>query len=342
MPLESVVGAVIVLALVIYLVTGGADFGSGIWELASWGPRAQARQEALRDAIAPVWEAHHVWLIVAVVLLFVCFPPAFAHVMIALHVPLTLLLVGIVLRGSAFVFRSYAAGDRALEVACARVFVIASITTPVMLGLIAGALASGQLHTVVSTSSVPPSFFAGWTGAFPFAIGGFTLALCAYLAAVYMTTEVDDPALQEDFRARGLGAAVAVGAGALVALVTAQDGAPALHEGLVSSSWSLPFHALTGGAALGAAGALWARRWRTCQALAIVQTAGIVIGWALAQSPYLIRPDHTLASSAAPPAVLRASLWVLGLGALAVLPALATMYLLFKRGGGKRGQESKQ
>ena len=42
-----------------------------------------------------------------VVLLFTCFPPAFARPAVVLHLPLSLMLIGIVLRGSAFTFRSH-------------------------------------------------------------------------------------------------------------------------------------------------------------------------------------------------------------------------------------------
>jgi cytochrome d ubiquinol oxidase subunit II len=73
------------------------------------GSRAAAQRDLIERAIGPVWEADHVWLILVVVILFNGFPPAFAAIMIAMHVPVTLMLVGIMLRGSAFSFRSCAA-----------------------------------------------------------------------------------------------------------------------------------------------------------------------------------------------------------------------------------------
>lgn len=85
------------------LLTGGADFGGGIWDLFAIGRRAKAQRALITEAIAPIWEANHVWLIVIVVLFFVAFPMAFAAISTALHIPLTLMLIGIVLRGSAFV-----------------------------------------------------------------------------------------------------------------------------------------------------------------------------------------------------------------------------------------------
>src|SRR5262245_65815339 len=138
--LPQVVVGVVMIAMVAYVCSGGADFGGGVWELFARGPRRREQVHALRDAIAPIWEADHVWLILVVVLLFVCFPVAFAAIIVALHIPVTLMLVGIVLRGAAFVFQSYAAGDHAIEHLSVRLFRIASAITPMALGVVAGAV----------------------------------------------------------------------------------------------------------------------------------------------------------------------------------------------------------
>ena len=61
-------------ALAAYLVMAGADFGGGVWDLFATGPRRKRQRALIADAIGPIWEANHVWLILAVVLLFVCFP----------------------------------------------------------------------------------------------------------------------------------------------------------------------------------------------------------------------------------------------------------------------------
>ena len=77
------------MGLTLYAITGGADFGGGVWDLLARGPRATAQRQLIDTAIAPVWEANHIWLIFVVVLLFTAFPPVFAHsVATDLHVPL--------------------------------------------------------------------------------------------------------------------------------------------------------------------------------------------------------------------------------------------------------------
>src|SRR3569623_1344539 len=90
-----------------YAMFGGADFGGGVWDLCAWGPRAREQRLAIQRAMGPVWEANHVWLVLVVVVLFTCFPDGYSALGIALFVPFHLALIGFMLRGAAFVFRSY-------------------------------------------------------------------------------------------------------------------------------------------------------------------------------------------------------------------------------------------
>jgi cytochrome d ubiquinol oxidase subunit II len=328
-PPELALAGVIGAALGLYFLLGGADFGGGVWDLAATGPRAAAQRQAVEDAIGPVWEANHVWLILVVVVLFTAFPSAFAVISVSLHVPLTLFLIGVVLRGSAFAFRGLHGAGRRAERRLGVVFSIASLVAPVVLGMVVGALVSGRIR--VRDGVVVSGFFETWLAPFPAAIGLFALALCAFLAATYLTVEVRDPALREDFRRRALGSGIAVGLAALVALLLSGTGAPRVREALATRRWSWPFHALTAVAALGALGALATRRYRLARLAAAAQTIFILLGWALAQLPYLVVPDLTLASAAAGPRTLRFLLIVLGAGVPVLLPSLVLLYRVFKR-----------
>ena len=80
MTVEHRLGAVILAALVIYALSGGADYGGGMWDLLARGPRASRQRAAIEHAIGPIWEANHVWLILVIVVLFTAFPPAFAKI----------------------------------------------------------------------------------------------------------------------------------------------------------------------------------------------------------------------------------------------------------------------
>ena len=88
-------------SFLLYTLLGGADFGAGIIEIFA-GKREEA---TISNAIAPVWEANHVWLILAVVILFTGFPPVYSSLSLVLHIPLMMVLLGILCRGSAFTFR---------------------------------------------------------------------------------------------------------------------------------------------------------------------------------------------------------------------------------------------
>src|SRR3954468_18041550 len=190
--LPEMIAAVMVLALNAYVLTGGADFGGGVWDLLARGPRRAAQRELIASQIGPIWEANHVWLILVVVLLFTGFPAAFATLGVVLHIPLSLMLVGIVLRGSSFVFRSYGARDDATQQRWSRVFAMASVITPLLLGIIVGSVASGAAGAAAGRLATPrdasfaPVYLAPWLSPFPLAMGALALAMFAFLAAVYL------------------------------------------------------------------------------------------------------------------------------------------------------------
>jgi cytochrome d ubiquinol oxidase subunit II len=324
---ENWVAGAIMAALTLYALGAGADFGGGVWDLLARGPRAARQRDLIAHAIGPIWEANHVWLILAVVLLFVCFPRAWAVLSTALHVPMTLMLIGIVLRGSAFTFRSYGGEDDAGERRWGRVFAVASIVTPVMLGACVGTVAAGRVRVI--GGRVTTGFFS-WVGAFPFVIGLLALALFSFLAAVYLTCESRDEGLREDFRGRALAAGVVAGVLAFAALALARGEGGPVWSGLVERRWSWAFHALTGAAAVGTLAALWRGRYGLARLLAIAQVVLVLWGWALAQFPYIVPPDLTFSGTAAPPAVLRAVMGALILGSIVLVPSMAYLYRVFK------------
>jgi cytochrome d ubiquinol oxidase subunit II len=327
--LGQVVGFVVLVSLMLYALGGGADFGAGVWNLFASGPRAQQQRELITDAIGPIWEANHVWLVLVVVLLFLAFPPAFAAIGIALHIPLAAMLVGIVLRGSAFVFRNYDTAQ-ATRRRWNRLFSIGSVLAPLMLGVCVGALASGTLRVDLDTGRVQTDFFSQWLQPFPFAIGLWTLALFAFLAAVYLTNETNDPALQEDFRWRALISGGVVAAMARASFILSENGAPLIRAGLAKAWWSIPFHVWTGAVSVAAMVAVWLRKYRLARPLAMLQIVLILSGWGFAQFPYLVQPDFTFANAAAPDSVLRILLGALALGALLLFPSLALLFRVFK------------
>jgi cytochrome bd ubiquinol oxidase subunit II len=340
--IPELIAGIMVLALNAYVLMGGADFGGGVWDLLASGPRRDAQRELITKSIAPIWEANHVWLIVVVVMLFTAFPVAFSTLGIVLHIPITLMLVGIVLRGSAFVFRSYGSRARGARRRWGVAFASASAITPVLLGTIVGAIASGDVGTAsgrVGAASFADVFIAPWLAPFPIAVGLFALALFAFLAAIYLTIEAkDDAALRNDFRIRALIAAIAVAVLAAVALGIARTAAPRVMAGVVGGSWSWLLHLCTATAAITAIVALWRRTFRLARVAAAAQVSLILWGWALSQYPFIIPSTLSIRSAAAPRVTLTLLLVGLAGGALVLIPSLR--YLLRTFAG--RAEESSE
>jgi cytochrome d ubiquinol oxidase subunit II len=326
--LPEIIAGVVAVALNAYVLTGGADFGGGVWDLFASGARRERQRELIADSIAPIWEANHVWLIVVVVVLFTGFPSAFSMLATVLHIPLTIMLIGIVLRGSAFVFRSYGPYGRNRW---GLAFAIASVITPLLLGSIIGSIATGgaaEASTKIGdAASFGEVFVSPWTAAFPVAVGFFALALFAFLAATYLTVDAEHAELQEDFRLRALAAAGAVFVCGALALVLGRSAAPRVAMGVVGA---LLIQAATALAAITAIAALWLRHYRLARIAAAAQVSLILWGWMIAQYPYLIPPALTIRNAAAPAVTLRLLAVGLGAGAVVLLPSLHYMLRTFK------------
>ncbi len=333
--LPDILALILALSLAAYVLFGGADFGGGVWDLFAFGPRKQRQRDVISHSIAPIWEANHVWLILAIVLTFTCFPPAFARLGTVLHIPLSLMLVGIVLRGSAFIFRSYDSQEVRAQRRWGRIFAIASLVTPLLLGISIGAVASGRVVENPG-GDFAARFVHPWLTPFSFSIGLLALTTFAFLAAVFLTMETTDAELVEDFRGMALFAGVAVFGAALLSLSLAPGQAPLMQEGLVASAWALPFHILTGVAAVVVLAGLWLRKFRLARIAVGVQVLCIVGGWALAQYPYVVPPDLTIAGSAAPDVTLRLVVGILAVGGVILLPSLFYLFRVFKSGPADR------
>ena len=238
--LPEVIAGLMVVALNAYALTGGADFGGGVWDLLATGATRDAQREQIAKSLAPIWEANHVWLIVVVVMMFTGFPAAFEQVAIVLHIPLTIMLLGIVLRGSAFVFRSYGARNNVERARWGTTFAVASVVTPIVLGTAIGALATGGVgaaarRVAAGNFSFGEVFLASWFGLFPILTGLLALALFAFLAAVYLAYGAHNQELREAFRRRALGSAIAVFVLAVAALIVSYEEAPRIARGVSGS-----------------------------------------------------------------------------------------------------------
>ncbi len=316
--------------LTLYILLGGADFGGGVWDLFARGPYGERERALISEAIGPVWEANHVWLIFVVTGLFAAFPRAFAALSIALYLPFSIALAGIVFRGAAFAFRAH--GDRGTpwQRTWTRVFGIASLLTPAVLGAAGAAIGTGRIR--VRGDMVRADLVSAWTGRLSIAAGALTLAMCAYLAATFLTLEAvlrGEHDLEERFRRRAIGSAVAAGALAAAGLVALRAGAPVLWTGMLRRGW--PLVALSAAGGLVSLLAMVRRRYGPARAAAAVAVGSVVAGWGVAQWPYVVVPDLKIGDVSAPAGSLRPLVYGSAVGGALLVPSLLVLFRVFKR-----------
>ena len=323
------VAAILVVVIAAYALFGGADFGGGIWDLLAGGTRRGAAPRRLIDeAITPVWEANHVWLIFILVLLWTAFPPAFAAIMTALFVPLSLSLLGIVLRGVGFAFRHTAERLRMQQLTGA-LFAASSLITPFFMGTAVGAVVTGQIPVHPAGNDL-----AAWTSPTAILTGFLFVAACAYVSAVFLVLEArqrGDRDLMAYFSLRATAAGVVTGA--LAGGTFAELSVSSPHVFARLTGIALPLVAVSIAAGIAVLAMLWLRWYNALllRATAALAVAAVVWGWGLAEYPFLFPTSLSLAAGSAPNAALVAEFVVAGLAVLLVAPGFAVLYLLQQR-----------
>lgn len=322
MSLELVVAAAMFVGVMAYAVFGGADFGSGFFDLTAGNARRGADLRTLVDhSIGPVWEANHVWLIYVLVVWWTGFPAAFAASMTTLIIPLLLALLGIVLRGASFAFRKFASSLREAQL-FGIVFATSSILTPFFLGAAAGGIASGRVpakgYGDVWTSWLNPTSIFG---------GLIAVGTCAFLAGAFLTSDAKRSGqikLADELRVRTLAVGVITGVIVFAALFPLMKDAPTLTDGLTTHG--APLMVISALAGLFTLFSLWKRNYLAARFAAVVAVAGVVAGWGVGQLPWLLVDQVKIADAGGAPATLWGLIIVVGLAVALVLPAL--VYLL--------------
>ncbi len=323
-----VVTAFLYIALLFYLLFGGADFGAGIIELFTDDSKKERSRLLTYKAIGPIWEANHMWLIIAIVILFVGFPAIYTTLSIYLHIPLSLMLVGIIARGTAFIFRHYDPVIGNLQKVYNLIYVYSSFLTPFFLGNIAGTVISGRINPNAST--FPEAYLYPWSGYFPVVVGLFTVCICGFLAAVFLIGEAEDDDDRRLFRNKAIRLnLLTVIAGGLVFLAAYVEEMALMTEllsntvsliSLLLASISLPI--------------LWVQvkslRYKSARALAAFQVTMILFALFYSIYPsFVIMEDSvlTLEGAAAGSSTLTALGIALLVGSAFILPAL--FYLIY-------------
>ncbi len=325
--IADTVAAVLVVVAAAYAALAGAAVGGGSWGLlAGSAARGAAPRRRIDRSITPVWESNHVWLVIALVILWTGFPAAFAAIFTTLFVPLSVAALGIVLRGAGFAFRAQIHPAR-WQAAAGAIYALSSLLTPFFLGTVVGAVVTGRVHGAGDPATA-------WVNPTSLLTGALFVAVSAYLAAVYLTVDSErdgEPGMRSYFIRRALAAAVTSGGLAAVTLAVLHTTArPVFTELMTGRALPLVVISVVAGTAVLVMLARGApKAVRPAAALAV---GAVVCGWALAQYPYLLPPDLTVQAAAAPAGTEAAELVVVGLIVVLVVPSFVLLFWLAQRG----------
>jgi cytochrome d ubiquinol oxidase subunit II len=324
MTVADVAAALLFLGVVAYAILGGADFGSGVWDLLAGGPRGGAHLRSQIDrSIGPVWEANHVWLVYVLVFLWTGFPTAFGAIMTTLFVPWLLVGLGIVLRGGAFAFRKFSSTVREAQLH-GIVFAASSVVTPFFLGMIAGAIASGRVP-----ADGGGDIWRSWTGPTSWVGGTLAVLTVAFLAATFLAADAERGGRHElavEIGDRALWSGIVTGAAALAAAVAIELDAETLADGLHGRG--LVLVALSAVAGMSTLVLLRQQRWGLARVTAVVAVASIVIGWGVAQYDWILVDELTIADAAGARVTLIGLIIVFAAAAVTAVPAMIWLFVL--------------
>jgi cytochrome d ubiquinol oxidase subunit II len=331
--MEIVVFSFLALSIFAYGLTAGADFGVGIIEILLPKTEREKAQKLGERSLAPIWEANQIWIIIVLVICFVGYPSIYAYLSTYLHVPLLIMLVGVILRGTAFTFRYYDVAENNTDSEIwSHVFRLGSIMTPFALGVIGSSLRTGALPATSST--VWGNYFAPWLLPLPLFAGLFAVTICSWSAAVFLLGECDqvEHTLWVARAKRATIGMITVGAAtSAMSLLESSGGVLlAMRSPLVIAAVVIASMSVITLWSLLESGRFWLMR------CLVGATFGAVLfgyfGYDMDTAIILNDGSRILWSEAsAPEASLRALSFALIGGSMLILPGLAWLYHLFKQ-----------
>jgi cytochrome bd ubiquinol oxidase subunit II len=334
--LETIVLLFALAGLVLYTVLGGADFGAGLWQLLSGsGPHGRAIRDHAHHAMAPVWEANHVWLIFVLTIAWTAFPEVVGSLASTLTIPLSVAALGIIFRGLAYALQAATDVPRERRV-IDTTFAVSSILTPYMLGAAIGAIASQR----VPVGNAAGNLVTSWVNPTSILTGCLAVVVGAFLAAVYLAADaarLREPDLERPFRTRALIAGVLAGVLAIGGLAVMHDDARHVYHGLTTGI-GLVAMIVSAAAGLGTIALVWWSKFQPARVSGAVAVAAMIAGWAAAQRPTVL-PGLTLHEAAAPRTTLIAVIVAVLGGGIILAPSLGLLFRLVLIGGFDRPSE---
>ena len=328
--LADVTAFVLLLAITAYSVAGGVDYGAGIWDmLAGRGPTAERARQLIDHAMAPVWEANNVWLVLAIVVCWTGFPLLFQSVFASLYPLFAVALLALILRGAFFAFRHVQSGPQA-QSRMGIVFGISSVLAPFFFAAALGAIASGRVALGEPNISVWEACFNPTSISF----GLVSLAATAFIGASFLVGDArrfGQPDMVDYFRRRAvISTAVLIIIGTIALAVIGLENPHLLNAMLTGLGTPFAAAAVISTPLVGFL--VWRRIFRWYRLLSVVVVGSLVVAWGFAQSPYLLPGQLTITQSAAPlGSEVLLSIVTLAVVVL-VLPSLGLLVYLDQRG----------
>lgn len=284
---------IIAFGIFVYVLLDGFDLGLGV--LFPWAPSDRAR-DTMMQSVAPVWDGNETWLVLGGAALFAAFPLAYAVILPALYLPLTLMLMGLILRGVAFEFRFKAETSRFWWDWS---FAGGSLLATFMQGVVLGAFIQGFAVAERQFSGGP----FDWLTPFSLVTGCALVAGYALLACGWLIMKTDGPLLDWAY-VRGRRALLAVA----LFIVAVSLWTP-LHNADVAARWFgwpqlimvAPVPVITGMTILALLRALRPPHAYLPFLLTVALFVLCYTGIAVSFFPYIIPPDITIWQAAAAP-----------------------------------------
>ncbi|WP_273859838.1 cytochrome d ubiquinol oxidase subunit II [Photobacterium sp. GSS17] len=183
---------IIIFATLMYITMDGFDLGIGILM-----PLVKNRDERdlMVNTVAPVWDGNETWLVLGGAALFGAFPLAYAVIIDALTIPLTIMLIALIFRGVAFEFRFKALPEH--QTFWDKAFIIGSIVATFCQGIAVGAVIEGF--------PVAGRTFAGggfdWLAPFPLFCGLGLVVTYALLGSTWLIMKTESALQQQMYQA---------------------------------------------------------------------------------------------------------------------------------------------
>lgn len=287
---------VIGFSVAMYVVLDGFDLGIGILFPFAKGEK---ERDLMMNTVAPFWDGNETWLVLGGAGLLVAFPVAYAILMPAFYLPVTLMLLGLVLRGVSFEFRWIARSSKYLwNIA----FTGGSTVAGFMQGVILGGMISGV--------RVQGTQFAGgafdWATPFALMCGLAMVAGYALLGATWLVMKTHGE-IAEHSRRQSLFALYAV----LFFMAVVSLWTPLEHARIAERWFSLPNFLFFSPVPIVTAllsFACWYWIKKKNDLMPFVCAIGLFFmgysGLVISNFPYLVPPSHDIWQTAAAPASL--------------------------------------